>query len=151
MLHRWSSSLRVNCNINSSLLNSRRWLSDNKTKKYPVIQVLLRNPEFFGSRYSRRFRESNSASVLFLSHIYISFSVGRIPGVIYGKDKDNKVLKILVTTDLQDVLHEISERQVKFETTTYEVVLKNDKGNEVGRYICVPRDTTFSSSTVTLL
>jgi ribosomal protein L25 (general stress protein Ctc) len=77
--------------------------------------------------------------------------VGRIPGVIYGKDKDNKVLKILVTTDLQDVLHEISERQVKFETTTYEVVLKNDKGNEVGRYICVPRDTTFSSSTVTLL
>ena len=59
---------------------------------------------------------------------------GSTPGVIYGKDENNNVLKVCVLMDEIRLTAEIRRRGIVFENTLYEVSLENGL-----KYLAIPR------------
>ncbi len=67
---------------------------------------------------------------------------GLIPGVVYGKDDDGNVLKVMVSVPIKDLVKELRKQGKSFENTIYRVVVQ-PTGEQ---YITTPRQIQFNPS-----
>ena len=92
-------------------------------KTYPQLVASIRNAALIGSQKVRRLRNT-----------------GQVPGVLYGVDEDQNVVKILVTVDEKAVSKEMRERGKSLESTIYELTLQSDGESGVTqKHLVTPR------------
>jgi len=83
------------------------------SNSYPTLVAEIRGMNNAGSNKVRRLRQA-----------------GRVPGVIYGLDEDQNVVKIMITMDEKLILGEMRSKGKSFESTIYELHVK--EGGDVG-------------------
>jgi len=88
--------------------------SGSSSNTYPTLVAEIRDMKDAGSSKVRRLRQA-----------------GRVPGVIYGLDEDQNVVKIMVTMDEKSILGEMRSKGKSFESTIYELHVK-EGGEEAG-------------------
>jgi hypothetical protein len=106
-------------------------LSTLSKNTYPPLEVLVRNVSQAGSRKSRALRKRKPAILLTtmspskpdLCH-HVFFAEKLIPGVLYGNDADNNVLKTMITIPQNDLNRELRLHGKSFENTVYELTVK---------------------------
>jgi len=89
---------------------------------YPQLTAEVRSPVLVGSSKMRRLRES-----------------GLVPGVIYGVDEDQNVVKIMVTVDEKSVLTEMRVKGKSLESTIYELHVKSGDSGVAQKHLVTPR------------
>jgi large subunit ribosomal protein L25 len=78
-----------------------------------------------------------------LGQRYVTTVDGYIPGVIYGKDDDGNVLKMLVTVPVKDLMRELRSKGKSFENTLYSIIVQ-PTGEQ---YYTTPRQIQFNPVT----
>jgi len=66
---------------------------------------------------------------------------GRIPGVLYGKDQNGRVLKQLISVETKALSREIRSRGVTLENTVFELNVMDEDGTET-KHAVAPRQLT---------
>jgi ribosomal protein L25 (general stress protein Ctc) len=60
---------------------------------------------------------------------------GKIPGVLYGVDKDRNVVKVLIYTELKEIEREVRIRGAALENTIYDLVVEGNVHKVIPRQI----------------
>ena len=146
----------------------------------PQLQVILRNSSDNSSRHCRNLRRGAvrcciALGTAVLSHertvflVTVCLSVchgncilgGYVPGVIYGKDYDNNVLKRLVMVCDKDLRRELRVRGTTFKNTLFELSVvrldgldsktsssfeakPGDENHVIEKFVVVPRQTQLN-------
>jgi len=96
----------------------------------------------------------------------VCFVGGYVPGIIYGKDNENNVLKRLIVVRDKDLRRELRERGTTFENTLFElsvvkldgldnkscssfVMKPGDDYQVIEKFVVVPRQTQLNPGKVT--
>ena len=105
--------------------------SNGGKQSYPQLVAEIRNPLLAGSSKMRVLRRT-----------------GKVPGVIYGIDEDQNVVKITIMVDEKDILTQIRERGMSLESTIYELHVKSEGASGgIQKHIVTPRQLQMNPIT----
>lgn len=94
----------------SSSNNSSNIRINSGKHSFPQLVAEVRSPLLAGSSKVRRLREA-----------------GKVPGVIYGVDEDQNVLKIMICVDSKLIMTEMRDKGKSLESTIYELHVDGQK------------------------
>lgn len=104
----------------------------------PELVVQHRPDELASSRKSRGLRNGRFTLISYCRSII--FSAGKIPGVIYGFDKQDRKTSILFTISKKLLMDQLRAQGKSFENTVYTLRLEGEEKS----YQVIPRQTQFN-------
>ena len=155
----------------SKCLLRKDFLSTTSAGKFPSLEVTVRDMSKSGSRKSRVLRKGYISLNKLLYHVNITFLYSErfianlVPGVVYGNDEDNNVIKQMITIPQNELMRELRQKGVSFENTVYELTIKRTLDSDasegtdaqqtpseiVSKFLVTPRQTQFNPGKETLV